>query len=65
MLLLEEKLVNSNQGKNLIGTFYQPDFVIKQMFNMLKSLPQREIICGYGEILKHSLILDKKFFLWL
>ena len=32
---------------------------------MLKSLPEREMISGYGEILKHSLILDKKFFLWL
>ena len=28
-------------------------------------MPQREIIAGYGEILKHSIILDKKFFLWL
>ena len=33
--------------------------------SILKSLPQREIISGYGEILKHSLILDKKFFFWL
>jgi len=56
--------VNSNQGKNLIGTFYQPDFIITDIA-MLKSLPTREMICGYGEILKHSLILDKKFFLWL
>ena len=23
------------------------------------------MICGYGEILKHSLILDKNFFIWL
>jgi len=56
--------VNSVQGKNLIGTFYQPDFVISDI-NILKSLPKREMISGYGEILKHSLILDKKFFLWL
>jgi len=56
--------INSNQGKNLIGTFYQPDFILSDI-SMLKSLPQREIISGYGEILKHSLILDKKFFLWL
>jgi len=33
--------------------------------SMLNSLPRREIICGYGEILKHSLILDRNFFLWL
>ena len=33
--------------------------------NFLKSLPKREIICGYAEILKHSIIKDKKFFNWL
>ena len=56
--------INSAQGKNLIGTYYQPDFVLTDT-SVLKSLPQREMISGYGEILKHSLILDKKFFLWL
>ena len=56
--------INSNQGKNLIGTYYQPDFVLSDV-SILKSLPQREMISGYAEILKHSLILDKKFFLWL
>jgi len=56
--------INSNRGKNLIGTYYQPDFILSDV-SLLKSLPQREMISGYGEILKHSLILDKKFFLWL
>ena len=56
--------INSNQGKNLIGTFYQPDFILSDP-TVLKSLPQREMISGYAEILKHSLILDKKFFIWL
>tara|TARA_Y100000590_G_scaffold445987_1_gene578855 strand:- start:726 stop:1838 length:1113 start_codon:yes stop_codon:yes gene_type:complete len=56
--------INSNEGKNLIGTFYQPDFIISDPI-LLKSLPQREIVSGYAEILKHSLILDKKFFIWL
>jgi 3-dehydroquinate synthase len=56
--------VNSDQGKNLIGTIYQPDFVLIDI-SVLKSLPKREVICGYGEILKHSLILDRKFFFWL
>ena len=31
----------------------------------LKTLPKREIICGYGEIFKHSLILNKNFFKYL
>ena len=56
--------VNSSQGKNLIGTIYQPDFVLIDM-SALNSLPRREMICGYGEILKHSLIFDRKFFFWL
>lgn len=56
--------VNSMEGKNLIGTFYQPDFVLTDL-STLKSLPHEQIVCGYGEILKHSLILDRKFFLWL
>ncbi len=56
--------VNSTHGKNLIGTFYQPDFVISDI-SILKSLPHREMVSGYGEILKHSLILDRNFFLWL
>ena len=56
--------INSIRGKNLIGTYYQPDFVLSDT-SILNSLPRREMISGYGEILKHSLILDKKFFLWL
>ncbi len=56
--------INSGQGKNLIGTFYQPDFVISDS-STLKSLPQRELVSGYGEILKHSLILNRNFFIWL
>ena len=56
--------VNTNLGKNLIGTFYQPKLVISDI-NFLQSLPEREKICGYGEILKHSLIDNKNFFLFL
>ena len=51
--------VNTNYGKNLIGSFYQPEIVVSDT-NFLKSLPKREITCGYGEILKHSIIKDKK-----
>ena len=47
-----------------MGSFYQPNLVLTDI-NFLKTLPKREIICGYAEILKHSLILDKKFFLFL
>jgi 3-dehydroquinate synthase/shikimate kinase/3-dehydroquinate synthase len=56
--------VNTKEGKNLIGSFYQPKMVISDT-EFLKSLPKREIICGYGEIFKHSLILNKNFFKYL
>jgi len=56
--------VNTKYGKNLIGSFYQPSLVISDI-NFLNSLPKREIVCGYGEILKHSLIDGKKFFYFL
>jgi 3-dehydroquinate synthase len=56
--------INTIYGKNLIGSFYQPKLVVSDI-NFLKSLPKREIICGYGEILKHSLILNKKFYIFL
>jgi len=56
--------INTKYGKNLIGTFYQPSLVISDIA-FLKTLPKRELICGYGEILKHALIADKKFFTFL
>ena len=56
--------VNTKFGKNLIGTFYQPEIVISDI-DFLKTLSQRELICGYGEILKHSLIAKKEFFNYL
>ena len=56
--------INSNQGKNLIGSFYQPKLVIIDT-SFISSLSRKEMICGFAEILKHSIIKDKKFFNWL
>ena len=56
--------INTVYGKNLLGSFYQPNLVISDT-NFLKTLPRREVICGYGEILKHALIYNKKFFNFL
>ena len=56
--------INTKEGKNLIGSFYQPKLVISDT-KFLETLPRREIICGYGEILKHSLILNKNFYRYL
>ena len=56
--------VNTPHGKNLIGAFFQPKLVISDT-SFLKSLSKKEMICGYAEILKHSIIKDKNFFNWL
>ena len=56
--------VNSSHGKNLIGSFYQPKLVISDT-SFLQSLPKKEMICGYAEVLKHAIIKDKNFFRWL
>ncbi len=56
--------INSPHGKNMIGTFFQPKLVLIDT-NFLKTLSKREITCGYAEILKHSLILNNKFFRYL
>ena len=56
--------VNSIHGKNLIGSFYQPKLVIVDT-SFLETLPKKQMVCGFAEILKHSIIKDKKFFKWL
>ena len=56
--------INNTFGKNLVGSFYQPDLVVSDI-NLLHSLPYREIICGYAEILKSSLIDSYKNFKFL
>ena len=56
--------INSKYGKNLIGTFYQPDIVIIDPM-ILRSLPLKQLRTGYAEIVKHALINDKNFYIWL
>ena len=56
--------INNRFGKNLIGTFYNPQNIFVDT-RFLKSLNKREIKSGYAEIFKHSLIKNKKFYQWL
>ena len=56
--------INSKYGKNLIGTFYQPEIVIIDP-TILRSLPLKQLRSGYAEIVKHALINDKNFYIWL
>ncbi|MGB0571654.1 MAG: 3-dehydroquinate synthase [Alphaproteobacteria bacterium] len=56
--------INSRHGKNLIGTFYQPRFVIADT-DTLKTLPAAELRAGYAETAKYGLLGDPVFFEWL
>ncbi|GAH27443.1 unnamed protein product, partial [marine sediment metagenome] len=56
--------VNHPQGKNLIGAFYQPSFVLADV-HTLNTLPDRELISGWAEVIKYGLTLDKEFFEFL
>ncbi len=51
--------VNFGGYKNMVGVFNQPEFVICDL-TLLKSLPIREVLCGYAEIIKHGAIADER-----
>lgn len=56
--------INSRHGKNLIGAFYQPRLVLADT-SILTTLPRREMLAGYAEVVKYGLIQDAAFFAWL
>lgn len=56
--------VNHPKGKNMIGSFNQPEAVIIDI-NSLDTLPERELCSGMSEIIKYGLIRDAAFFEWL
>jgi len=53
--------VDTRAGKNLIGAFYHPAFVIDDL-DVLKTLPGRQFNQGFAEIIKHAIIADAKMF---
>ena len=53
--------INTQTGKNLIGTFYQPSLVLIDT-NTLKTLDERNLKSGYAEIVKYGLIFSETFF---
>jgi 3-dehydroquinate synthase len=56
--------INTPQGKNLVGAFYQPDLVLADI-SALDTLPPREFAAGYAEVAKCGMIGDAPFFAWL
>lgn len=56
--------INHPAGKNMIGSFYQPEAVFYDL-DLLKTLPPHEIRSGFAEVIKHALIHDPDFYHWL
>ncbi len=53
--------IDTRHGKNLVGAFHQPVRVIADI-DALASLPRRELVSGYAEVVKYGLIRDAAFF---
>jgi 3-dehydroquinate synthase len=56
--------INTKQGKNLVGLFHQPRIVIADV-GLLSTLPRRELLAGYAEVVKYGALGDADFFDWL
>lgn len=56
--------VNHKLGKNLIGAFKQPLLVLSDT-SVLKTLPEEELRCGLGEVIKYAFIRDTELFAYL
>ncbi len=55
--------INARAGKNLIGAFHQPSYVLIDP-DTLDTLPPRQLAAGYAEVAKYGLIDDPAFFAW-
>ena len=56
--------INTRHGKNLVGTFHQPRLVLADL-DTLSTLPRRELLAGYAEVVKYGLIDEPDLFTWL
>lgn len=56
--------INSVNGKNLVGAFHQPRFVLADV-DLLGTLSRRDFLAGYGEVAKYGMLGDAGFFEWL
>lgn len=53
--------VNHGPGKNLVGAFHQPRFVLADV-DVLRTLPRRELVAGLAEVVKYGVIGDAALF---
>ena len=53
--------INFKEAKNLIGTICQPSIVLTDT-DFLKSLPEEELVSGFGEVIKYSYLTNGKLY---
>jgi len=53
--------IDIDNVKNMVGTFTLPQMVFIET-EFLKTLPQRELLSGFAEMIKHGLIYDKAYY---
>ena len=56
--------VNLPTAKNMVGAFWQPSAVIIDT-HVLQTLPRREYLAGWGEVVKYGVIQDAELFVYL
>jgi len=56
--------INVPDGKNLVGVFHQPKIVIADT-DVLGTLPKRQLLAGYAEVMKAGALGDADYFAWL
>ncbi len=56
--------INVPEGKNLVGVFHQPKIVLADT-DVLGTLPRRELLAGYAEVVKTAALGDAEYFSWL
>lgn len=56
--------IDLEQGKNLVGTFYQPAAVFSEI-SFLQTLSARQLANGLAEVIKYACIHDKGLFSYL
>lgn len=56
--------INFENAKNLVGGFVSP-LAVHIDTQFLETLPEREFISGFAEVIKHAAVLDREYFEWL
>ncbi len=56
--------INYHGLKNIVGSFYQPDGVFVDV-DFLKTLPEREYVSAFAEVVKYGIIMDAGLFEFL